>query len=282
MTEQLLVSTEWLAAHLNDPNLRVIDIRGHVLPASQPPPHYFNHHDDYLKSHIPGAVFVDWVLEITDPADPRHAKIAPPERYAEALNRAGLREGMQVVTYDDSGGMFAARLWWTLNYYGFTSVAVLDGGWNKWVAEGRPVNADVSAVASGTFVPRPNPAIYRNGDQVSAALGTTTRLLDVRSADEFNGKSSRAKRAGHIPGAVNQSRHGLLNSDGTVFAPDKLRTALSALNIDATTPETIVYCNAGISASFGFLALRLAGITNAAVYDGSWKDWGNDESKPIE
>lgn len=96
---------------------RIIDIRGHVLPASQPPPHYFNHEADYLKSHIPGAVFVDWVREITDPADPRHAQIAKPERYAEVLNRAGLREGVQVVTYDNSGGMFAARLWWTLNLY---------------------------------------------------------------------------------------------------------------------------------------------------------------------
>src|SRR5215213_4402399 len=129
MSENVIVSTEWLHEHLNDQNLRIIDIRGHVLPASQPMPHYFNHEDDYRKSHIPGAVFVDWVNEITDPADPRHAQIAPPERYAEAMSRHGIGDGTLVVAYDDAAGMFAARLWWSLSYYGHTNVVVLDGGW---------------------------------------------------------------------------------------------------------------------------------------------------------
>src|SRR5690242_9026350 len=117
MSENVLVSTEWLQAHLNDANLRIVDIRGHVLPASQPTPHYFNHAEDYVKSHIPGAVFIDWVKEITDPNDPRHAQIAQPERYSEAMRRAGIGDETFVVAYDDAAGMFAARLWWSLNYY---------------------------------------------------------------------------------------------------------------------------------------------------------------------
>jgi thiosulfate/3-mercaptopyruvate sulfurtransferase len=283
MTPNTLVSTQWLHDHLHDPDLRIVDIRGHVIPATEPPPHYFNHHADYLTSHIPGAVFIDWVREITDPADPRHAQIAPPERYAAAMQRAGINANTMVVAYDDAAGMFAARLWWTIQYYGHTRVAVLDGGWKKWLAEGRPVSADVPTVTPGTFIPRPNPAIYRDGEQVLAALGASTTLLDVRSPAEFNGESSRAKRMGHIPGAKNQSRHGLYNpADETMLQPDALRVKFAESGVTANSPEVIVYCNAGVSASYGLLALRVAGIETGAVYDGSWKDWGNDESKPIE
>src|SRR5438132_10215543 len=112
MAEHLLVSTAWLQEHLADPDLRIVDIRGHVIPASEPLPHYFNHYQDYQKSHIPGAVFVDWVHEITDPDDPRHAKIARPERYATVMSRIGIGPETFVVAYDDANGMFAARLWW--------------------------------------------------------------------------------------------------------------------------------------------------------------------------
>jgi thiosulfate/3-mercaptopyruvate sulfurtransferase len=282
VTDQLLVSTEWLDNHLSDIDLRIVDIRGHVLPANEPTPHYFNHQAEYQKSHIPGAVFIDWVHEITDPADPRHAQIAKPERYAAVMSRAGIDADTVVVAYDDAGGMFAARLWWSLNYYGHNKVAVLDGGWNKWVAEGRPRSTTVPGVRPAHFTPRLNPALYRSGAQVMAALHTPTRLMDMRSEEEFRGDYARANRTGHIPGAVNQRRSNLLNPDGTMLSPEQLRTKFASVGVDETTPEVIVYCNGGVSASFGLLALRVAGLDNGAVYDGSWKDWGNDESKPIE
>jgi thiosulfate/3-mercaptopyruvate sulfurtransferase len=283
MTENTLVSTQWLHDHLGDADLRIVDIRGHVIPATEPPPHYFNHQADYLTSHIPGAVFIDWVQEITDPADPRHAQIAPPERYAAAMSRAGIDARSLVVAYDDAAGMFAARLWWTLQYYGHERVAVLDGGWKKWLAEGRPVSAEQPVIQPATFIPRPNQSIYRDGDQVMAALKTTTALLDVRSPAEFNGESSRAVRKGHIPGAQNQTRHNLYNPvDETILAPEELRLKFASSGVTEATPEVIVYCNAGVSASYGLLALRVAGITSGAVYDGSWKDWGNDPRRPIE
>lgn len=277
-----LVTTEWLQAHLHDANLRIIDIRGHVLPANQPTPHYFNHRADYDVSHIPGAVFIDWVKEITDPADPRHAQIAKPERYAEVMSRAGIDENTFVVAYDDASGMFAARLWWSLNYYGHTQVAVLDGGWKKWIAEQRPITADVTPISPKQFVARPNSSIYRNADDVLAKLGTSTKLMDVRTPEEFQGDYARASRAGHIPGAVNEPRNVLVNPDGTMLAPDQLRTQFGLIGITSDTPEVIVYCNGGVSASYGLLALQVAGFNNGAVYDGSWKDWGNDESKPLE
>ncbi len=282
MTEHLLVSTGWLAEHLTDSNLRIVDIRGHVLPANQPTPHYFNHQADYDQSHIPGATFIDWVQEITDPADPRHAQIARPERYAAVMGRHGIGADTFVVAYDDAGGMFAARLWWSLNYYGHTRVVVLDGGWNKWTAEGRPVTTDVPVVQPALFTPVRNPAIYRDADQVAAAIGTSTRLLDVRSAEEFRGDYARAQRTGHIPGAVNNPRSTLLNPDSTLLAPEQLRAKFADVGIDVSTPEVIVYCNGGVAASLGLLAMRVAGLTNGAMYDGSWKEWGNDDSRPIE
>ncbi len=281
-SDHLLVSTAWLGDHLADPDLRIVDICGHVIPASEPLPHYFNHHDDYLKSHISGAVFVDWVHEITDPDDPRHAKIAKPERYAAVMSRLGIGPDTFVIAYDDAAGMFAARLWWSLRYYGHKRVAVLDGGWNKWIAEGHPTSAALPDIQPACFVAQPNPSIYRNADQVLAQLNTDTRLLDVRTPDEFAGKSSRAKRKGHLPGAVNEPRNALVAPDGTMLPPAQLREKFAEVGIDDSTPEVIVYCNGGVSASYGLLAMQVAGFDNGAVYDGSWKDWGNDESKPIE
>ncbi len=282
MLDNPLVTTAWLQDHLNDENLRIVDIRGHVLPASQPTPHYFNHRADYDDSHIPGAVFIDWVLEITDPADPRHAQIAKPERYAEVMSRNGIDDKTFVVAYDDASGMFAARLWWSLNYYGHEQVAVLDGGWNKWIAEKRPVTADIPAISPKSFIAKAHPSLYRTADDVLRKLDTTTKVIDVRSPEEFRGEYARANWKGHIPGAINQPRNTLFNPDGTLHSPEELRAQFDAIGITTDTPEVIVYCNGGVSASYGLLALQVAGLRNGAVYDGSWKDWGNDDSKPIE
>jgi thiosulfate/3-mercaptopyruvate sulfurtransferase len=283
VTDQLLMTTPWLAEHLGDSNLRIVDIRGHVIPASEPPPHYFNHLADYEKSHIPGAVFVDWVHEITDPADPRHAKIARPERFADVMSRIGIAPDTLVVTYDDRGSMFAARLWWALHYYGHHRVAVLDGGWQKWIAENRPTTALVPDIKPTAFTPRPDSTWYRSGDQVARALRTSTRLLDMRSTSEYNGESSRAPRKGHIPGALHLSRSSLLAPNQQLLALEQIREKFHALGIDENTPEVIFYCNAGVSASFGLLAMRVARLNvTSAVYDGSWKDWANDATRPIE
>ena len=282
MTDDL-VSTQWLAEHLSDPDLRIIDIRGHVIPASEPHPHYFNHHADYLESHIPGALFVDWVNEITDPADPRHAQIAQPERYAAVASRLGIGPETQVVAYDDANGMFASRIWWSLHYYGHEKVAILNGGWEKWTAEGRPTSAEIPEVASTEFKASPNEAIRRTGEQILAGLGSAQRvLIDVRSPAEFAGQSSRAKRMGHIPGAINQPRATLVAEDHTLLPAEALREIFARHGIDNQTPEIVTYCNGGVSASYVMLALYAAGFQQVAMYDGSWKDWGNDDSRPIE
>lgn len=282
MIQQPLVTTGWLAENLDNPDIRIVDIRGHVISASEPLPHYFNHRTDYELSHIPGAVFVDWVHEITDPSDPRHAQIAKPERFAEVMSRIGVTSDTLVVAYDDASGMFAARLWWSLNYYGHENVVVLDGGWNKWIAEDRPITSEIPPIQLSTFTPQRNPDIYRDANQVEAALNSATKLIDVRTPQEFNGESSRASRKGHIPGAINIPRGIMITPEGTMLSPDELRKQFAEAGIDETTPDVVCYCNGGVSASYGLLALRVAGLDNGAVYDGSWKDWGNDSTKPIE
>ncbi len=283
MTQNPLVTTQWLNDHLNDANLRIVDIRGHVLPASEPHPHYFNHYADYQESHIPGAVFVDWVKEITDPDDTKfHAQIAKPERYAEVMSRLGIGPDTLVVAYDDAHSMFAARLWWSLRYYGHENVVVLDGGWKKWTAEGRPVTAEIPTIEAAQFVPQRNSAIYRSADDIAAGLHTDMTLIDVRSPQEYAGQASRTDRAGHIPGAINHPASKFYNADDTLLSPEELRAQFAAEGIDPTTENIVTYCNGGVSASFGMLALKLAGIENVAMYDGSWKNWSSDASKPVE
>ncbi len=276
-----LVSTAWLEDHLHDPDLRIVDLRGHVLPASEPPPHYFNHREAYLTAHIAGAVFVDWVHEITDPDDPRHAQIAPPARYEALMQRIGINADSLVVAYDDANGMFAARLWWSLNYYGHTRVVVLDGGWDAWLAEGRPTESVVPTYAPGNFVTHVNTDLHRNAVQIAERIGENQRLIDVRTPAEYAGQASRAERAGHIPTAVNLPRADLLDAVGRLRSPAELRALFAEADVSDDAQDVVFYCNGGVSASFGLLALRAAGFTGGSVYDGSWKDWGNDPDMPI-
>ncbi|MDZ4771337.1 MAG: sulfurtransferase [Chloroflexota bacterium] len=275
------VTTAWLAEHLHDPDVRVIDIRGRVLPPSEPKPHYASHHDDYLKAHIPGAVFVNWNFDLTDPADGRRGRLAPPHVYQALMRRLGVNDGTHIVAYDDAGGMFAARLWWSLSYYGHARAAILAGGWNPWVAEGRPTDALMPSYPDGDLTVRTNDAIHRAADQVAAHDGI---LIDVRTPGEFAGTSSRAARGGHIPGAINLPRSALLGTDSEMLPPDALRLKFADAGIDIGNPDQniVFYCNGGVSASFGLLALRTAGFEGGAVYDGSWKEWGNDPERPIE
>jgi thiosulfate/3-mercaptopyruvate sulfurtransferase len=272
---QPLVTTDWLAQHLDDPSLRIIDIRGYVLPATEPPPHYFNQHEDYLDRHIPNAIFVDWTREITNPDSPYHAQVASAERFAAVMSRAGVDADTHVIAYDTNNGMFAARLWWMLNYYGHEHVSVLDGGWDKWVREGRPTTAEIPKITPSEFVPRPNPALIRYADDVAQTAKSDTVLVDVRSPKEFAGEASRTALFGHIDGATNLPRKSLINADGTLRELADLRTTFEAIGIDTDTSEVVTYCNSGVSASYVMLALRAAGIENVALYDGSWKDWSH-------
>ena len=167
MAADLVVSTDWLAGHLTDANVRVVDMRGSVVTTQVAPgveqADYRGARDEYLAGHIPGAVYVDWTKDIIDPDDPVPVQVAPPDRFAEAMAERGIGDETLVVAVDHSGGQFATRLWWALNYYGHDQVRVLDGGWNRWVKEGRPVEAGEVTVARAVFTPRTRPRLAGDG-----------------------------------------------------------------------------------------------------------------------
>lgn len=250
-----LVSTAWLGENLHDPSLRILDLRGSVLPPTAPPPHYISDLAGYEKGHIPGAVFVDWLTDFVEPGSPSN-DVAPPDQFAELMSRLGVDSATTAVIYDDAGSMFACRLRWALRYYGHKDARVLDGGWQKWVAEGRPISADIPFVQPATFVPRVNARLKANADEILRGLESGgMQLLDVRSPAEFKGVASRAKHGGRIPTAINLPRGVMVSSDMTLKSAAELKEQFAERGISLDAPDTVLYCNSGVSATFGMLAL---------------------------
>src|SRR3990172_3231267 len=166
----LLAETDWLAQHLADPSIRIVDIRGIIKPVEAPHPHYFGNRNAYLEGHIPGAVFVDWTADITEPSAPGKMTVAGPERLAALMGRLGIGDQHTVVVYEDGAGQIAARLWWVLNYYGHPAVRVLNGGIRKWLAEGRPVTAGLPHHPLTTFTPNIQPGWRARVGDVPGAI----------------------------------------------------------------------------------------------------------------
>lgn len=282
MTPSWLVETHWLADHLSDPDLRIVDIRGRVEPPLElGKPRYFPSPELYADSHLPGAVFIDWVHDITDPADPIPVQIAPPERFKDAMERAGIGEGTRVIAYDDHNNIMAGRLWWALRYYGHDQVAVLNGGFPKWVKEGRATDRVVPQFPTAIFTPRLRPELRKVADQLLPEAAAGALLLDNRLPADFTGETQRALRAGHIPGAVNLPTGALLDVSGAVLPADQLREKFASIGLTDSEQPVITYCNGGVNASLVALALNQAGFQRVAVYDGSWNEWGNDPNRPL-
>ncbi len=290
----VLVSTEWLAARLADAGLdsarlRVIDIRGKVLPPGAKP-RYLPKREEYDDAHIPGAEFVDWTHDIVDALDPVPVQVAPPEVFAAKMRELGIADDTLVVAYDDYDHIFAGRLAWALRYYGHDLVRILDGGWSRWVAEGRPTTRATAPrpplPATSAFTVRVRPELRATADDVANALGRTgVLILDARARDQYEGTVSAAGRGGHIPGAHNVHYARLVDKNTGVFLPrTQLALAFEEAGVDVTRlpPEIIVYCNGGISCTVALNALRMFGRDDVAVYDGSWNEWGSDATRPIK
>ena len=263
-----LISTRWLAEHLHDPVVRIVDCRWYLRPFDGR-----NGDDEYAKAHIPGAVHARWDTQLADPERPDLWMLAGPARFAGAMAERGIGDDTFVVAYDDQHVTVAARLWWALRTYGHSAVAVLDGGITKWQAEGRPTEDAVPSYPRGAFTPRFNPDLYATRDDVLRVIGTDTRLVDGRMA------GARQADGGAIPGSITAPGIEFCGADGTWAEPDEARRRLAEAGA-CSGEHTIAYCRGGVGACGTALAYAIAGQDDVAVYDGSWTEWITDPGTP--
>ena len=265
-----LVSTDWLAAHLADPDLRVLD-GSYYLPDEGR-----DARAEYEAAHIPGARFFD-IDEISDSRSELPHMAPPPEKFISRMRAMGVGDGHQVVVYDGAGLFSAARVWWLFRLMGKVDVAVLDGGLPKWLAEGREVEDMPPLLRDRHMTVSRQAGLVRDVTQVAAAakLGDH-EILDARSPERFRGEAPEPRpglRAGHIPGSKNVHYRTLLNADGTMKDEAGLRAAFDAAGVDLEKPM-ISSCGSGVTACVLDLALERLGHRHHAVYDGSWSEWG--------
>ena len=267
---QLLVSTDWLAAHLRAPDVRILDASWYLPSETR------DTRAEYEQCHIPGARFFD-IDEISDlKSDLPH--MAPPvEKFISRMRAMGIGDGHRVIVYDSAGLFSAARVWWLFRLFGKTDVAVLDGGLPKWLAEGREVEDMPPILRDRHFTASRNAALVKDVTQVaaSAKLGDF-QIADARSPGRFKGAEPEVRpglRSGHIPGSKNVYYKDLLNADGTMKDTEGLRAAFQAGGIDLDRP-VITSCGSGVTAAILSLALERLGHRQHALYDGSWSEWG--------
>ena len=272
-----LVSTEWLAQELGASDLRIVDASWHLPAANRNP------RAEFEAAHIPGAVFFD-IDEIADTSSPLPHMLPSPEKFASRVQALGLGDGTRIVVYDNSDLRSSARVWWMLRVFGSHKVAVLEGGFQKWQAEGRPVENGKPIVRHRHYTPWMDPSAVRTLEQMRANLTTRAeQVLDARSASRFAGAEPEPRpglRAGHIPGARNLPYTQLLSEDGTFKRGEALRAAFEQTGIDLSRP-VVTTCGSGITAAVLAFGLHLLGHDKVALYDGSWTEWGSQPDAPV-
>ena len=284
---EALVDTTWLEAHLGDAQVRVFDGTVYLHPVEEgadAPYRVESGRADYEAGHIPGAGFLDLPGELSDP-DSRLRFMAPPaEQFARVMGAHGVGDQSRVVLYSRGSMMWATRLWWMLRAFGFDGAAVLDGGFYKWAAEGRPVSTEPSSYPSVAFKARPRPELIAGKEEVLAAIGRDgTCILNALGEEQHRGDGPATYgRAGRIPASVNVPVRGLVDPETrALLPPEELRRRFADVGA-MDSGRVITYCGGGIAASGDALVLTLLGHANVAVYDGSMSEWASDPALPME
>jgi thiosulfate/3-mercaptopyruvate sulfurtransferase len=272
---ELLASTDWLAENLDRPEVRVIDVRWRPDGTGR---------TTHQAGHIPGAVHLDWATDLVDVSEENGLfLLAGPDQVSEALGRAGIGNGMSVVLYDDTAGLFAARVWWSLRVYGFESARILDGGYGAWTGEDRPISSAQPSPSPATFTARSQLRMRLTTADVRGLLGSPDiLLLDARAPAEYRGHQGNTRRLGHIPGAVNVPVAAMTKPISQRFRDgDDLRAMLNKANVSRGR-RMVCYDGSGVAAAKLAFVLTLLGHDDVAVYDGGWAEWGNRLDLPVD
>jgi thiosulfate/3-mercaptopyruvate sulfurtransferase len=274
-----LISSAALAAHIDDPAFAIVDCRYKLDDATWGA-------REYAASHLPGAVYADLGNDLAGPRNGTNGRhpLPDPHTLAETFGRLGIASGVQVVAYDQENGMYASRLWWLLRWLGHDAAAVLDGGFAKWTAEGRPTHAGVERREPREFAGAPRADMAVDVGHVASLVDTREwRLLDARAPERFRGDSEPIdKTPGHIPGAANHFFQRNLDEHGLFRTPEELRARLKESLGDTPAAQVVCYCGSGVTACHNLLALEHAGLKGAKLYAGSWSEWSSDPSRPVE
>ncbi|MDA0352949.1 MAG: sulfurtransferase [Chloroflexi bacterium] len=283
-SSRYLVETDWLEANLDAPEVRVLDCTTFLRRGDDGRLRAESGHEAWAESHIPGSVFADLPGELSDKDAKLRFMMPPPEQFAAAMSSYGVGEGTRAVLYDRAAGMWAARIWWMLRAFGFEDAAVLNGGWTKWTAEGRPTSNEPSAPRTAAFTARPRPELIATREEVLAATSDgATCIINALSEEQHRGEgASPYGRPGRITSSVNVPANSLVDPATNAYLPlEVLRDRFAGVGA-TEAGKVITYCGGGIAASNDAFALTLLGVENVAIYDASLSEWAADDSLPME
>ncbi|MFW2333797.1 sulfurtransferase [Ilumatobacter sp.] len=272
-----LVDVGWLAAHLADPDIVVLDCSV-VIDMGAEGMSITSGRGPFDERHIPGAAFADLLVDLSDTEQPIGFAVPAPAAFCEAMGRLGVGDGKRVVLYDTAGSMWASRVWWMLRWVGFDAAAVLDGGLAAWTAAGHPLASEPSAPTAAEFTPHLRPGLIADCDEVLAAIADDdVRLIDTLPEAHFRGEMSLYERPGHIPGAESIPMFEVVGDSGRVATVDEV----VATHGDDLDRRAITYCGGGIAASLTAFAMVRAGYSDVAVYTASLQEWAADPALPL-
>lgn len=280
---EYLVQTDWLAEHLDDPSLRVLECTTILHPLPDGGYRAESGRATWAAGHIPRSGFADLTGELSDSTSSLRFMMPPAEQFAAVMGKLGVGEGTRVVLYDRAVNMWAARVWWMLRAIGFDNAAVLNGGWRKWTLEGRPVSTEPCSYPPAKLVARPRPQVFADKSAVLAGVGdTATCILNALTEEQHRGSGGvHYGRPGRIAGSANVAARSLVDSTHAYLPLDELRKRFADAGVLASG-RVITYCGGGIAASSDAFVLAMLGHDNVAVYDASLSEWARDPSLPME